>query len=351
MKICDKIKNINLLMKEECLDAILLINTKNIRERNIDYFVSQPVYDFPCLLIITNDKIKLVTSLLEDIKERGIEILKTKNPISKEIVLEHLKESKTIGIIEDNFPLSIRKFLKGKRLVDISKKMAKNREIKSIVEIRKIKFSCKIAEECINEIKENISRRTKENEIVKMIKSVIAKYEEASLAFNPIVASGNRLSIIHPFPQYSSRMIKDFCIVDFGIRYKGYCCDVTIPFVLGYLNNKKRKIIETVDEAYRKTLEMIKHTKEVSEIFRNINEFIKISSGCELKHALGHGIGLDVHEPPDISISSEEELKDGMVFTIEPGIYTKSFGCRIENVVYLKNGVKTLSNAEVVEKL
>lgn len=350
MKISEKMKNISLLMKESKIDAILLINTKNIREINIDYFISRPIYDFPCLLIISKEKIKLITSFLEDIKEKNIEVLKTKNPISKESILENLKEVKTVGVNENNFPLSIRKFLRGKKLVNISKKIEKMREIKSAEEIRKIKFSCEIAEECINEIKENITRKTKENEIVKIIKSVIANYEEASLAFNPIVASGNRLSTIHPFPQYSSKIIRDFCIVDFGIRYEGYCCDVTVPFILGDLNKKKRKIIETIEKAYIKTLELIKYIKCVNEIFRHINEFVKISSGYELKHALGHGIGLDVHELPNISINSDEYLKDGMVFTIEPGIYTNNFGCRIENVVYIKNGVKTLTNIKIIEK-
>lgn len=350
MKICEKIKNVNLLMKEYSLDAILLINTKNIRERNIDYFISRPVDDFTCLLIISKEGIKLITSLLEDVKEKNVEILKTKNPISKENILENLGKAKNIGINEDNFPLSLKKFLRGKKLLDISKNLIKMREIKSDDEIRKIKLSCKIAKECVNEIKENISKRTKENEIVKMIKSIISNYDEASLAFNPIVASGNRLSVIHPFPQYSSKEVKDFCIVDFGIRYKGYSCDITIPFVLKELDEKKRKIIQIVDKAYIKTLEIMKHTRNANEIFRIINEFIKNSSGFELKHSLGHGIGLDVHELPNISPSSEEEIKNGMVFTIEPGIYTKGFGCRIENVVYIKDGIKNLTDFKIIEK-
>ncbi|MEM5825958.1 MAG: Xaa-Pro peptidase family protein [Candidatus Aenigmatarchaeota archaeon] len=350
MTIYEKMKKINLLMKEENLDAILLINTKSIREINIDYFISTPIYDFSCILIVSNKKIKLITSFLEDLKEKNIEILKVKNPISKENIVENLKEAKVIGINEENFPLSLRKFLKGKKLVNISKIIAKIREIKSDEEIRKIKISCKIAEECINEIKENISKKTKENEIVKMIKGVIAKYDKASLAFNPIVTSGNRTAMIHPIPSYSSKIIKDFCIVDFGIRYDGYCCDVTIPFVLEDLNKKKRKIIESVRKAYGKTLELMKYTKNISEIFKGINEFLKISSGHELKHALGHGIGLEVHELPNISPNSDEELKDGMVFTIEPAIYTQNFGCRVENVVYIKNGIKKLSNFEVIEK-
>lgn len=348
--ILKKIKKINYIIKEKDLDAILLVNTKNIIERNIDYIISKPFQEIPCFLIILDNKAKLIISFLENIKERNLEIIKKKNPISKENLLENLEKAKVIGINEENFPLSIKRFLKGKKLVDIGKDLIRLRKLKSDYEIRRIKFACKIAKYCIDEIKENISRKTKENEIVKMIKGVIANYEEASLAFNPIVASGKRLSKIHPYPQYSYKMIGNFCIIDFGIRYKGYCCDITVPFILGELNSGKRKIIEIMSKAYQKTLEIMSYTKKASEIFKYINEFIKTSSNYELQHSLGHGIGLDVHELPNISPNSEEELKNGMVFTIEPGIYTKNFGCRIENVVYIKNGIKILSNAEIVEK-
>jgi Xaa-Pro dipeptidase len=148
-------------------------------------------------------------------------------------------------------------------------------------------------------------------------------------------------------------------LVDFGIRYKGYCSDVTIPFTISRLSEKQKKIVKTVEEAYQNAIDSIKIGIPTWKIHDAAEKVIK-RNGFEFKHSVGHGIGLDLHDLPNLSPKprtkeelkdwKEFELKENMIFTIEPGVYeTRIGGIRLENDILLKKVPKILTNSKLIQ--
>jgi Xaa-Pro aminopeptidase len=165
--------------------------------------------------------------------------------------------------------------------------------------------------------------------------------QHASLSFQTIVACGKRSAKIHPKPRATNKIIKGIGYVDFGACYKGYKSDVTVPFIKGKISKRERKIVEITLKAYNLAINSIKINEPCWKLFEKINNFMK-KNGFELKHGLGHGLGLKIHEYPFIVIPKKGKIKrrkkrrwkiikkinfqPGMVFTIEPAVYVKGLG-------------------------
>jgi Xaa-Pro aminopeptidase len=133
-----------------------------------------------------------------------------------------------------------------------------------------------------------------------------------------------------------------------GARYGGYCSDLTRTFVVGEPPAKFRAIYDIVFAAQQAAIEGVDHGMsgvQADELARSVIR--KAGYGEQFGHGLGHGVGLEVHEAPYLGPTSEDVIEDGMVFTIEPGIYLPGeFGVRIEDIVVLENGkARVLSHA------
>ena len=134
-------------------------------------------------------------------------------------------------------------------------------------------------------------------------------------------------------------------MIDLGVKWNGYCSDMTRTVFMGHPTKKQKRIYQTVLKAQRKSIDFIESSfkegktiagREVDEIAR---KFIIKSGFPNIPHTLGHGIGKKVHEAFRLGPKSPTKIKEGMVFTIEPGIYIKGFGgVRIEDTFLLKNG-------------
>lgn len=170
-----------------------------------------------------------------------------------------------------------------------------------------------------------------------------------NLSFSPIVGFGSNSSIIHYSVADEKCTLKDgdFVLLDTGGYFEGgYATDITRTFCRNLPNEKQKEIYTFVLKAFLNAFfaKNVKNGYKIDKIARNIlNE--KKSEGFLFNHALGHGVGINVHEmPPSISKSkfSKRKLKPNMVFTIEPGAYKeKCFGVRLENTVYtVKKGNK-----------
>jgi len=344
----EKFRNI---LKENNLDALLFVSSDFFRDRNIDY-ISRTILDniYTSLIISLNEAKLLVSNIMMKEKENEIKIIEVKNPLDINVIKNEIKKYKRIGINKNSFPYYLGSNLKKFNFVDISKDILNIRSIKDEEEIRKIKKACSISNYVIKKIENEIKKDLSENEIAKMVESIVVE-KNSSLAFCTIVASDRRSGFIHPSPPYSNKKIKRFGIIDFGVRYKGYCSDVSIPFLIGEISNYFKKIIKTVEYIHNTSIKNIKLFSQTKDLFEYANKIFIKSFGIEMQHALGHGIGLDVHEHPIISPKSEDIFKDNMIFTIEPGIYTKIGGFRIENDILIKNGKsKILTKANIIEK-
>ncbi|PAF42632.1 M24 family metallopeptidase [Helicobacter sp. 11S03491-1] len=175
------------------------------------------------------------------------------------------------------------------------------------------------------------------------------KYE---LSFYPILGINGNAAKPHALPSPKDRLkYGDLLLFDAGIKYKRYCSDRTrtayftkegIDFKKHqkFKDKKLQKIYDTVLSAQEKTIELLRSGmsgKEIDGIARGVIE--ESGYGEYFIHSTGHGIGLDIHELPFISKRSEVIVEDGMVFSIEPGIYIPGhYGVRIEDLVVVKNG-------------
>ena len=132
----------------------------------------------------------------------------------------------------------------------------------------------------------------------------------------------------------------DAIVIDMGCVYEGYTSDMTRTVLVGEADETFRRVYDIVLRAQLEAEDQVRAGmtgKEVDAIARDI--ITEAGYGDEFGHSLGHGIGLEVHEEPGLSVRSEKVLEDGMVFTIEPGIYLSGWGgVRIEDNVVLENG-------------
>jgi len=237
--------------------------------------------------------------------------------------------------------------------------------VKTKKEIKLIKKSAEITNSCLPLI-ENLLKRDKitEKEIAREIRKKIYS-QGARLSFRTIVACGKRAAQIHSKPRATNKIISGLGYVDFGASFKGYKTDATVPFIKGRISRKERRMVQAVLKAYDIAVNSIEIGKPCWKLFEKIYNFLK-KNGFELKHGLGHGLGLKIHEYPFVVIPNKEKLKrkkkrrwkiiknirfqPGMVFTIEPAVYVKGIGgCRIENDILLKRkGPRILTHAKLL---
>ena len=171
--------------------------------------------------------------------------------------------------------------------------------------------------------------------------------------FDTLAAGPGRSFGIHAFPPYTSGPFgtAGLSILDFGIRYSGYTSDVTMTFARGPLSKDQEKMLTLVEKAYSLALSMTVTGTPCRNISTAIDTFFA-KSKKKMPHALGHGIGLQAHEGPALSIRPENEwvLEPGMIVTLEPGLYDSvQGGCRLENdILVTEKGSEVLTNSRIV---
>lgn len=222
------------------------------------------------------------------------------------------------------------------------------KNIKDEEEILKIKKACKIADKCYKHILKFIKVGMKEIEVRNEMLRFMLSEGASKESFDIIVASGVRGSMPHGVA--SSKKIKegDFVTLDFGCVNDFYCSDITRTFVMGNPKKEMLEIYEIVKEAQQKGLDVIRPGIKAKEVDFACRDYIeKMGYGEYFTHSTGHGLGILVHDALAISPRSETILKEGMVFTVEPGIYVDGLGgVRIEDdVVVTKDGCEVLTKS------
>ncbi len=160
------------------------------------------------------------------------------------------------------------------------------------------------------------------------------------LAFPIIVAGGPASAMAHAKPTDRPLQPDEPIVIDMGAKLNGYCGDLTRTFWLGDVNTRFVELYTIVLRAQRAAIEGISSGMTGAEADKLARDFItEAGYGENFGHSLGHGLGLEVHENPRVGQTSPDSLADGMVFTIEPGIYISGWGgIRIEDDAVLENG-------------
>ena len=222
-------------------------------------------------------------------------------------------------------------------LVETEGMLEKQRMIKDEEEIEYIKKACKITDDCFSYILNYIKPGMTEKQIAREIDDYYYKHAEGT-SFKTIVASGENSSKPHAVPTDRQIQNKDIITIDMGCKINGYCSDMTRTFFVGEIPNEVKQIYDLVLKNQLQTLNDMKENFNTKLLAKMVDNDFRLNN-YDLIHALGHGVGLDIHESPTISIKSENLLKENMVVTDEPGIYIAGkFGVRIEDTVLIGKG-------------
>ncbi|MBI2634348.1 M24 family metallopeptidase [Candidatus Peregrinibacteria bacterium] len=264
----------------------------------------------------------------------------------------------TLGIEEDD--LTISRFKKFKKITpkvkftNISGEMETKREIKTAGEIRLITKSQRINEQVLAEIKKIIRhhRRTgkkiMETDIVWKIKELGHHFGAEDISFEPIVAFGSHSARPHHLSGNTILKKNDIILIDMGMKYRGYCSDMTRMILPPKPTPKQQKIYNLVLKAQQHAIKNIRpgmSGKQADTLSRNIIK--KAGYGEKYIHSGGHGIGLDIHEIPSLAESYGKKIRRNSIITVEPGIYLEGeFGVRIEDMILITNSLPlNLTNA------
>lgn len=232
-------------------------------------------------------------------------------------------------------------------LVETEDIIEKQRAIKDDVEINSIKKACELTDRCFEHLLKFIKKGMTEKEIAFEIEKYFKENGADGLAFPTIVASGINSSMPHAVPTDKKIESGDIITLDFGCIVDGYCSDMTRTIFVDFVQEYVRKVYDLVLKNQLQTLKEMKEGANTKILFKMVESDFKIND-FTLIHALGHSVGMEVHENPIIGSKSENILKANMVLTNEPGIYVPGrFGVRIEDTVLItKFGCINLTKSE-----
>ncbi|MFW6105301.1 MAG: M24 family metallopeptidase [Chloroflexota bacterium] len=216
-------------------------------------------------------------------------------------------------------------------------------QLRSIKEPEEIEFIAKaieLVDAAFEQAKLIIHPGITEKETAWEIEKLLRQEGSEGMPFEIIVASGPNSALPHARPTEKIIGSGEPVLIDMGARINGYCSDFSRTLVLGKADKSLQEIYNIVLKAQTTAMEEIESGIDASQADRLARSVVEQAGyGDAFGHGLGHGVGLAVHEFPSLGPSSSDSLADGMVFTIEPGIYlTGQGGVRIEDMVVLENG-------------
>lgn len=337
------------------VDAAVFVNSEPIIDSNIAY-LSGFGGMLSGALVLSRSGVFLVTTELDfdrAMNEAEVdEVIRTdERKKMRDAIRPLLSKAKKIGIVKSRLTLSMCSGLKipKYRQLDIGKIMEEARSIKEENEMEAIEKSAEISNKGVKFLQDFLKKGVAENVVAAELERELRSAGSERTPFEIIVSSGPGSAIIHPCPSSGVKKIGDgLVIVDFGAVYHGYVTDVTVPFLIGNVSKGEEKIAETVLSAYDKILPKIRDGVKVADIKGVYEKKLKIA-GFQVKHAVGHGIGLDTHEGPSLG-NPNEKLLANMTISLEPGVYVKGIGgCRLENdLIVTKTGCEVLTKSKLI---
>ena len=222
------------------------------------------------------------------------------------------------------------------------------RAVKDQEELKLLTKAVEIADQAFEEVAPTIEPGVTEEEVAWRLEVAMRERGAEAVAFDIIVGSGPNGALPHHRAGAKPIQRGEAVVIDMGANYQGYCSDLSRTIIVGGEDETFRLVYDTVLQAQLAAEEQVTAGmtgKDTDAIARNV--IAEAGYGDNFGHSLGHGVGLAVHESPGVGPNSQGALEDGMVFTIEPGIYLSGWGgVRIEDMVVLENGrARVLSQA------
>jgi Xaa-Pro aminopeptidase len=332
------------------IDTLFISNKDNIR------YYSGFTGTFAFLLISESKAIIITDSrytLRAEEESPDYEIYKLKSGDNWIENSTNLAKTKIIGYEGDYVSVNLLNQLQKKaekinKWKDFSEKITLGRIIKSDEETEILQKTINISDSAFNNVSKKIVTGMTEKDVGWEMEKEMRELGAESPSFDTIVASGINGSKPHHSP--TDKLISDneAITIDMGAKYKGYCSDLTRTIFIGDPDEKFKKIYTTVLKAQLISMETAKPDMTGEEIDKIARDIITSEGyGEYFGHSLGHGVGIEIHENPGVGPNSKNNIKPGMVYTIEPGIYIENWGgIRIEDMVIMtENGNNLLSHA------
>ena len=236
----------------------------------------------------------------------------------------------------------------GVELVETSELVDKMRAVKDRDELDILTKAVDVTDIALETVAARVEPGITEDEVAWELEKSMREQGAEGLAFETIVAAGPNGALPHHLADETPLEEGHAVVIDMGAKYDGYCADLTRTIVVGEPDEKFAEVYNKVLEAQIEAEERVRPGmtgQEVDAISRDI--IAEAGYGDNFGHSLGHGVGLAVHEYPRVGPTAEDPIEDGMVFTVEPGIYLSGWGgVRIEDIVVMENGrARVLSRA------
>jgi len=229
----------------------------------------------------------------------------------------------------------LRESLPEVHLVPLNQSLAGIRSLKEPSELTFIREAIRVASESFQEVLPRIAAGAEERQIAVELEYAMRRRGAQRTGFDTIVASGDRSALPHWTAGRRKLRPGDLVVVDFGASVNGYNSDETCTMVVGRPSEEQEKIHAVVLEAQKRAMHAIRPgvpLAQIDSIARNTIQ--EAGYGAYFGHGLGHGVGMNVHEEPQLTPDVEGTIEEGMVFTVEPGIYIPGWGgVRLEHMV------------------
>jgi Xaa-Pro aminopeptidase len=286
-----------------------------------------------------------------DQEVKGCQIVHYKKKLDGIVSLLLDLKLKRIGFESPSLTFSLyhslqEKLAKETELHSLDEEIKNLRAVKDNEELILMRNAIDLSSKALLHVLETLQEGSVEKEVALEMEFFMKKNGIQALGFDIIIASGKRSAL--PHGRASEKKIEkgDFILIDFGSDFRGYHSDQTRTVICGNPTPEQQKIYQIVKDAHDRAIEKVRPDIPICEVDQAARNHIRdLGYGDYFGHGTGHGIGLAVHEDPAVNSENNDLLREGMVFTIEPGIYIPDWGgVRIEDMVKVASqGVEVLT--------
>jgi Xaa-Pro dipeptidase len=346
----DRMKKVLQSMEQENMEQLIITDAPSIYYLT-DLWIHSQERMLALVLSLEKEPILIVNELFplrKDLSVRVVRYKDTDDPIR--ILGKYIMDEKITGIDKNwsaHFLIGLMKTFPKLTVENGSYIVDRIRMIKDPLEIEKMKAVSRINDQAMEALFKEIPKGLTEKQMTRRLAEIYQDLGAEGFSFDPIVAYGKNGANPHHSPGDDRPQAGDSVLIDIGCHKDSYTADMTRTVFYQRMSKKQEEIYRIVQEANASAIRAVRPGATFSDIDTAAREVIeKKGYGKYFTHRTGHSIGIEVHEYGDVSGTNREEMQEGMIFSIEPGIYlSENVGVRIEDLVLVtEQGAEVLNH-------